>query len=142
MQTITVNNHTFDFDIMDVATAERYENAMQAVLDQVTAIEARKNLKNSESMRAQCEIVRNMVDTVLGDGAADTLLPPDKLNLRDAFGVFQAIFDAVEAQSQEAATGFRRTAAAIKSRKASNKASNKVSNNTFNNASNIASNMA
>lgn len=134
MQTITVNNHTFDFDIMDVATAERYENAMQAVSDQVTALQARKDLKNSESMRAQCEIVRNMVDTVLGDGAADTLLPPDKPNLREAFGVFQAIFDAVEAQSQEAATGFRRTAAAIKSRKASNKASN----NTFNIASNMA----
>lgn len=134
MQTITVSNHAFDFDIMDVATAERYENAMQAVLDQVTALEARKNLKNSESMRAQCEIVRNMVDTVLGDGVADMLLPPDKPNLRDAFGIFQAIFDAVEAQSQEAATGFKRIATAIKSRKASNKASN----NTFNIASNMA----
>lgn len=128
MQTITVNGRTFDFDIMDIATAERYENAMQAVSDQVTALQARKDLKNSDSMRAQCEIVRNMVDTLLGDGVADTLLPPDKLNLRDAFGVFQAIFDAVEAQSQEAATGFRRTAAAIKSRKASNKTSNMASN--------------
>ena len=27
MQTITVNNQTFDFDIMDVAAAERYEAA-------------------------------------------------------------------------------------------------------------------
>lgn len=119
MQTITVNNRTFDFDIMDVATAERYEAAMQTVSDQVTALQARKDLKNSESMRAQCEIVRNMADTVLDDGAADTLLPPDKLNLRDAFDVFRAIFDAVEAQSKEAETGFKRTVAAITSRKAS-----------------------
>ena len=135
MQTITVNNHTFDFDIMDVATAEHYENAMQTVSDQVTALQARKDLKNSESMRAQCEIVRSMVNTVLGDGAADTLLPPEKLNLREAFGVFQAIFDAVEAQSKEAATGFKRTAAAITSRKAASKVS-------FSTASNISSNMA
>lgn len=134
MQTITVNSHTFDFDIMDIATAERYENAMQAVSDQVTALQARKDLKNSESMRAQCEIVRNMVDTVLGDGTADMLLPPDKPNLRDAFGIFQEIFDAVEAQSQEAATGFKRTATAIKSRKTANKKSNI--------SINIASNMA
>lgn len=117
MQTITVNSHTFDFDIMDIATAERYENAMQAVSDQVTALQARKDLKNSESMRAQCEIVRNMVDTVLGDGAADTLLPPDKPNLRESFAVFQAIFDAVEEQSKEASLGFKRVAASIAERK-------------------------
>ena len=47
MQTITVNNHSFDFDIMDVETAERYEAAMQTVSDRVTALQAHKGLKNS-----------------------------------------------------------------------------------------------
>ena len=117
MQTITVNNQTFDFDIMDVATAERYEAAMQTVFDQVTAPQARKDLKNSESMRALCEIVRSMLNSVLGEGAADLLLPPDKLNLREAFAVFQAVFDAVEAQSKEASLGFKRVAESIAARK-------------------------
>ena len=100
MQTITVNSHTFDFDIMDIATAERYENAMQAVSDQVTALQARKDLKNSESMRA-----------------AEQLLSSDKPNLRESFAVFQAIFDAVEEQSKEASLGFKRVAASIAERK-------------------------
>lgn len=117
MQTITVNNQTFDFDIMDVATAERYEAAMQTVSDRVTALQARKDLKNSESMRAQCEIVRDMINSVLGEGAAEQLLSLDKPNLRESFAVFQAIFDAVEAQSKEASLDFKRVAASIATHK-------------------------
>ena len=83
----------------------------------MTALQARKDLQNSESMRAQCEIVRNMVNSVLGEGAADLLLSPDKPNLREAFAVFQAIFDAVEAQSKEASLDFKRVAASIATRK-------------------------
>lgn len=117
MQTITVNNHSFDFDIMDVETAERYEAAMQTVSDRVTALQAHKGLKNSESMRAQCEIVRDMVNCVLGEGAAEQLLSSDKPNLRESFAVFQAIFDAVEEQSKEVSLGFKRVAASIAERK-------------------------
>lgn len=117
MQTITVNNRNFPFDVMDIETAERYEAAMQTVSEQVTALQARKGLKNSESMRAQCDIVRNMVNSVLGESAAEQLLPADKPNLREAFAVFQAIFEAVEAQSKEASLGFKRVAASIAERK-------------------------
>ena len=117
MQTITVNNHSFDFDIMDVETAERYEAAMQTVSDRVTALQAHKGLKNSESMRAQCDIVRDMVSSVLGAEAAEQLLSSDKPNLRESFAVFQAVFDAVEAQSKEASLGFKRVADSIAAHK-------------------------
>lgn len=69
------------------------------------------------AMRAQCEIVRDMVSSVLGAEAAEQLLSSDKPNLHESFAVFQAVFDAVEAQSKEASLGFKRVADSIAAHK-------------------------
>ena len=61
------NGHTFELDMQDVDTVEKYEDAFATLSKEELALP--KEGKNSTRVRAYCKMFRNLMDNLFGEGA-------------------------------------------------------------------------
>lgn len=93
-----INGLTFELDLEDADTAERYENAF----DQMAAEEKKmpKDGKLSEQIRAYCKLFENLYDNLFGEGAGKAILT-DKANTRICNEVYDSFLAFVAKQKNE-----------------------------------------
>lgn len=86
-----------ELDILDYDVAERYEKA----IEKVKCIGERvKGLKNSESIKVQCETIFDVFNTLWGEGT-DKMVFGDKVNLLICFKAFEELVSQVEEKGRE-----------------------------------------
>lgn len=89
---LTINGMEFEFDMMNARCAEAYERGFR---DLTEAVKQPGESSLSAEIRRQCRLTRQLLDTVLGEGAYDRAgVDPENLD---------ANLDAVDALVQEAA---------------------------------------
>jgi len=86
---VTIYGEEFDIDFLDADEMERAENACQNVLDKIKS-ENFDGMSQSQLIRAQCQIVFDFFDEVLGAGAHERIFKgkcnlPMALNAYDVF---------------------------------------------------------
>lgn len=82
---ITIHGEKFEGDFLNPDVMERYENAIDRA--RTEAARQVEGESGSQGVRRQCDVVRSCIDTVLGEGSADKLMPggPDLLTCLDIF---------------------------------------------------------
>ena len=82
---ITIHGEKFEGDFLNPDVMERYENAIDRA--RTEAARQVEGESGSQGVRRQCDAVRSCIDTVLGEGSADKLMPggPDLLTCLDIF---------------------------------------------------------
>lgn len=96
---MTINGKDLEFDIYDAEQAEKFEKAMDRVVQKVNALQKEK-LTLSQSIRKQCEAVAEYFDSLFGAGAA-AMIFDGKTNLKTMLLAFSELVEAVEAQKEE-----------------------------------------
>ena len=89
-----------DLDFMDADVAERYEFACENVVKDMAEISNKKNLRNSEAIRLECESVFKFFNTVFGEGT-DKKVFGDKVNLMTCIEAFEEVKDYQSAKEKE-----------------------------------------
>ena len=95
MRIYEYNGTTLPFDIYDVDTLERYENAMIKLGKAEKAIP--KDGKQSDIIRAECEALRTAFDDILGEGTADQLFG-DRRSMAELMDAYETLIATVEEQ--------------------------------------------
>lgn len=82
---ITIHGKKFEGDFLNPDVMEQYENAIDRA--RTEAARQVKGESGSQGVRRQCDAVRSCIDTVLGEGSADKLMPggTDLLTCLDIF---------------------------------------------------------
>ena len=97
MEKLIVNGVAFDFDIADADDAERYDKAMNYVVDMIGKYD--DGASAADVIRHQCRTVMDAIDTALGTGAAKQLFG-DRVNIRTCMGLFNEFVQAVGKQRE------------------------------------------
>lgn len=79
-----------DLDFMDADVAEKYEMACEAVVKDMDKISNKKDLKNSELIRFECESVFRFFNSVFGEGT-DKKVFGEKVNLMTCIKAFEDV---------------------------------------------------
>lgn len=95
MRTFEYNGITMPFDIYDVDTLERYEDAMIKLGKSEKAIP--KDGKQSDIIRAECEALRTSFDDILGEGTAEQLFG-DRRSMAELMDAYETLIATVEEQ--------------------------------------------
>lgn len=98
MREFTYNGNSVPFDIGDIETEERFEEAVIALGKKEKTVP--KDGKLSERMKATCLAFYAFFDDVLGEGAAVKLLG-EKLNYNECEACYFSLLDTVKAQREE-----------------------------------------
>jgi hypothetical protein len=101
----TYGGFTGDFDITVAENAERWESAgAQFSKDQEEVLKADRP---SAQLRLSMQSVTRMLDTVLGEGAAEKMLNGSK-SLSDGFEAFYALLEHVGSQQEAYTSRFKK----------------------------------
>lgn len=87
-----IGNIDVDFSFTDADDIERFEKALVVVKDK-SAEYQRKQLKMSEALRLECDIIDEFFDTVFGEGISKKLFNGKK-DLQKRMELFKDITDA------------------------------------------------
>ena len=88
-----------DFDICEPDTIEKYEKALDKVIEKTTFNEKDK-LSTSEKVRIQCLAVFEFFDSVFGEGSKEDIFG-EKVNLRDCLIAFNQVIEEAARQNKE-----------------------------------------
>lgn len=97
MEKLVLNNVEFDFDIADADCVEKWERAMQHVLDNID--KTPEGASNADEIRHQCKVIFTAFDTALGNGAAEKVFGKST-NIRICMERFNELVQAVNAQKE------------------------------------------
>ncbi|WP_027631922.1 DUF6673 family protein [Clostridium hydrogeniformans] len=86
-----------DIDILDLEIAEKYEKAIESIDDISTKIEG---MKVSESIKAQCNAIFEVFNTMFGKGT-DKKVFGDKVNLLVCIKAFEELVEEMSAKNSE-----------------------------------------
>lgn len=101
MDTVTILSMEFPFDVFDIDCAQRYENAMRALVKEMEEIQKQEQkLSFAESLRRQCASVCGCFDAILGEGASDKLFGGQD-NLKTCLKAFGEFANQIEKQKEE-----------------------------------------
>lgn len=87
---LVMNEKEFEFDLFDMETARKYEDAFEKVVK--TLNEIGEEEKFSTSIKKQCEAVRTCIDDVFGEGTGIQVCG-EKYNLNTHLDAFEALVD-------------------------------------------------
>ena len=82
-----INGKEMELDIFDLATAERYEAAIDRVAVRMQEMQ-KQDLGFAEGIRAQCEAVAECFDAVFGPGTAAHIFDGE-VNLKKSLSAFR-----------------------------------------------------
>lgn len=111
-----------DLDFMDANIVEKYEFACENVVKDMAEISNKKNLKNSEAIRLECESVFKFFNTVFGEGT-DKKVFGDKVNLMVCIKAFEDVKNYQSDKDKE----FAEYASKLKSKYSPNRAQRRAS---------------
>lgn len=94
---IKLKDKEFEFDIYDADTAEKYEKGIAKIQEECENIGT--ELSASESIRAQCNIVFEFIDGLLGEGAAKDIFG-ERTNLTECLDVFDELVKYADEQKK------------------------------------------
>lgn len=89
------NGYTFNFDIADADDSEKYEKAIDVMSEDEKSIP--KAGKLSEIYRAQCKLIKEFFDNVLGADSGKNICG-EKDNVTACYTAYTAFLDFVKAQ--------------------------------------------
>ena len=89
------NGSSYEFDVRDADYAERLENALREMSDVEKTIP--KDGKASESIRAQCKMIKAFFDHCIGDGAGIAVCG-EKNIITEHYAAYDAFLKLVRAQ--------------------------------------------
>lgn len=96
-QTIwTYQNQTFELDMNDLDTLDKYDRAVEAMKSAFA--ECPVGATDARRLIAYCEGIRRMLDTIFGEGTADELLG-DTRKPTDFDDVYESLTDFVHEQT-------------------------------------------
>lgn len=95
MRTYEYNGITKPFDIYDVDTLERYENALIKLGKAEKSIP--KDGKQSDIIRAECDALRTAFDDILGEGTADSLFG-ERRSMAELMDAYEKLLQTVSDQ--------------------------------------------
>lgn len=93
-----VNGLTFELDLEDADTAERYETAFEQM--EVEEKQMPKDGKLSEQIRAYCKLFENLYDRIFGEGSGKAILG-EKANTRVCNEVYDNFLNFVATQKSD-----------------------------------------
>lgn len=93
---LDINGVQLDFNLFDVDTLELYETANFKVLE----TSEKKYEKMSESLREQCQAVRNFFDEIFGEGVGIEVCG-EPLDFKKHLDAFEIVTDSALAQRAE-----------------------------------------
>lgn len=93
-----INGKTYELDLEDAETAERYESAFEMMDKEEKQMP--KDGKPSERIRSYCKLFENLYDRIFGDGSGKAILG-DKANTRICNEVYDDFLRFVSFQKQE-----------------------------------------
>lgn len=93
-----INGLTYELDLEDADTAERYESAFDLMEKEEKQMP--KDGKNSEKIRAYCKLFENLYDRIFGKGSGKAILG-EKANTRICNEVYDAFLNFVATQKSE-----------------------------------------
>lgn len=96
-----INGLELVLDMEDADTAERYEQAFEAMKKEEN--ETRNIAKLSEKIRSYCKIFRNLYDRVFGEGTAEKIFENIPVNCSEYDRVYCDFLDFVKNQQSDAA---------------------------------------
>lgn len=94
--TITVCGVDLELDIYDVDVYEKFEDAVREVNHKVNEVPPKRGETAAQSLRRQCNAVKEFFDTTFGKGTSDKLFH-GKNNIRDCTVAYQIVIDAAGA---------------------------------------------
>ncbi len=98
MSKIKVLNTEMDIDFLDADVLEKIEKGCEKVVE-----ESKKNrmikMKMSEAIKKECEVIRNFLDFVFGEGIAQKIFG-NRYSLTEALEVFEVITNERMKQSE------------------------------------------
>lgn len=86
-----------DLEIFDADVAERYEKALETVIEKTKKLEG---LKTSAVIRKQCEFIFDLFNTLFGEGT-DVKIFGGKCNLIICMKAFEELIEYCNEQKQE-----------------------------------------
>lgn len=89
MSKFEYNGFSWDIDMMDIGTVERYEVGMNAVSEKMAALKTGEK-KGYEILREELKTVDEFFDFFLGDGTAQRIFS-DSSNLRPRMEAFEKV---------------------------------------------------
>lgn len=93
-----INGLTFELELEDAETAERYEDAFDQMDVEEKAMP--KDGKPSAQIRAYCKLFENLYDRIFGEGSGKAILG-DKANTRICNEVYDSFLAFVSKQKNE-----------------------------------------
>lgn len=87
---LVMNGKEFEFDLFDMETAQKYEDAFEKVMETLNGIG--KEEKFSTSIKKQCDAVRTCIDDVFGEDIGIQVCG-EKYNLTTHLDAFEALVD-------------------------------------------------
>lgn len=93
-----INGKTFELDLEDADTAERYEEAFDKMGDEEKKMP--KDGKASEKIRAYCKLFENLYDRLFGEGSGKAILG-EKANTRICNEVYDDFLNFVSTQKSQ-----------------------------------------
>lgn len=94
---IKLKDKEFEFDIYDADTAEKYEKGIANIQEECENIGT--ELSASESIRAQCGIMFEFIDGLLGEGVAKDIFG-ERTNLTECLDVFDELVKYADEQKK------------------------------------------
>lgn len=102
MDTYKINGVDVEYDTFDLDNMEALEEAVNAVVDGVTALQERKDGGESavKILRDQANLFLDFFDDVLGDGAAKKIFG-NRINILDIANGYKEFTDTVAAKNAQ-----------------------------------------
>ena len=108
MSKFEYNGFSWDIDMMDIGTVERYEVGMNAVSEKMAALKTGEK-KGYEILLEELKAVDEFFDSFLGDGTAQRMFG-DSINLRPRMEAFEKVSHLADEMQEEVMEFQKKTA--------------------------------
>ena len=88
---LEINGVELEFDILDADVAERYETALDALYEEIEALDL-KSMSGAEVIRKECYAIFDCFDSIFGEGTAGTVFG-EKTNLGTCTAALEQLID-------------------------------------------------
>lgn len=95
---LNMNGYEFEFDLFDFETAQKYEGALSKTVERLDECKELNLL--SESIKMQCDTVRDCIDDIFGKGQGIRVCG-EKYNLTNHLNAFESLVKEALRQREE-----------------------------------------
>lgn len=95
---LNMNGYEFEFDLFDFETAQKYEAALDKTVKKLD--EDKENERLSESIKMQCDTVRDCIDDIFGNGQGIRVCG-ERYNLTNHLNAFESLVEEALRQRAE-----------------------------------------